>query len=64
MKRILMVLDDTLLATRWQYPGSTEQRQNVIFVSYQGGTLVTQATVERNGHLYTYTYTSTVTPMN
>ena len=54
-------VDGTLLCTRWQYPASTEQRLNVICRSYENGTLVTNQTVERNGHLYTYTYTSTVT---
>jgi len=57
-------VDGTLLCTRWQYPGSTEQRLNVICLSFENGTLVTQQTAERNGHLYTYTYTSTVTQVN
>jgi len=57
-------VDGTLLCTRWQYTGSTEQRLNVICRSFVDGTLVTQQIADRDGHLYTYTYTSTVTPLN
>lgn len=46
-------VDGNLLCTRWQYPGSREQRENSIFMSYENDTLIVKEVVSRNGQLYT-----------
>ena len=46
-------VDGNLLCTRWQYPGSREQRENSIFMSYDNDTLIVKEVVLHNGNLYT-----------
>lgn len=50
-------IDGNLLCTRWKYPGKEEERENSIFESYDGGTMIIKEMVARDGHLCTETST-------